>query len=122
VEVVPVPYEQVASGTHGESSQMIRERVMVARERQRQRYEQAGFYCNAQMGSRFLRRWCKVDAKGEKLLRMAVENLGLSMRAHDHILKIGRTIADLAGTEVIQPEHLAEAVQFRSLDRDGWGG
>ena len=95
---------------------------MAARERQRQRYERMGFYCNAQLANKTLRLWCKVDKEGQKLLRNAVDNLGFSMRAYDHILKISRTIADLAGSEQICQEHLAEAIQFRSLDREGWGG
>jgi magnesium chelatase family protein len=122
VEVVPVAYGQGATGRCGESSQQIRARVMMARERQRRRYEEMGIYCNAQMGTRLLRRWCRVDKQGEELLRNAVDRLGFSMRAHDHILKIGRTIADLAGMEKIQLAHLAEAIQFRNLDRDGWAG
>jgi magnesium chelatase family protein len=122
VEVIPVPYEQVAKDTAGESTVQIRERVIAARERQRQRYERMGFYCNARLANKMLRLWCKVDREGQKILRNAVDNLGLSMRAHDHILKISRTIADLAGTERIHEEHLAEAIQFRTLDREGWGG
>jgi magnesium chelatase family protein len=122
VEVIPVPYEQVAKDAVGESSGQIRERVIAARERQRRRYERMGFYCNAQMTNKTLRTWCTVDRAGQRLLRNAVDNLGLSMRAHDHILKIGRTIADLAGSEHINEDHLAEAIGFRSLDREGWGG
>jgi magnesium chelatase family protein len=93
---------------------------MAARERQWQRYEQMGFYCNAQMGNKSLRMWCKIDGRGEKLLRASMDNLGLSMRAYDHILKMSRTIADLAESEHIREVHLAEAIQFRNLDRDGW--
>jgi magnesium chelatase family protein len=122
VEVVPVPYEQVAADAAGESSGQIRERVIAARDRQRVRYERLGFYCNTQMGNSSLRKWCKVDERGEELLRAAVDSLGLSMRAYTHILKISRTIADLAGTEGIREEHLAEAIQFRRLDREGWAG
>jgi len=122
VEVVPVPYEQVAKDTVGESSALIRERVMAAREWQRRRFERLGFYCNAQMGNKTLRTCCKVDKEGQKLLRNAVDNLGLTMRAHDHILKISRTIADLAGSDQILQEHLSEAIQYRSLDREGWAG
>ncbi|HTR31121.1 MAG TPA: YifB family Mg chelatase-like AAA ATPase [Puia sp.] len=122
VEVVPVPYERVAAGVAGESSDRIRERVLAARERQRRRYERLGFYCNAQMDSKSLGIWCKTDGQGEKLLQAAVDRLGYSMRAHNHLLKIGRTIADLAGSEVIREEHLSEAFQFRSLDKAGWAG
>jgi magnesium chelatase family protein len=74
------------------------------------------------MTNKILRTWCTIDRAGQRLLRNAVDNLGLSMRAHDHILKIGRTIADLAGSEQINEDHLAEAIGFRSLDREGWGG
>jgi magnesium chelatase family protein len=122
VEVIPVPYEQVTKEAICESSGQVRERVIAARERQRRRYERLGFYCNAQMANKTLRTWGKVDRAGQKLLRNAVDNLGFSMRAYDHILKISRTIADLAGSDHIFEEHLAEAIQFRSLDREGWGG
>jgi len=146
VEVVPVPYAHLAVQSSGETSANIRGRVMAAREIQRMRYESlgvrdatqtrtgvaglgpvermshAGIYCNAQIGSRLLRHFCRIDAGGEQLLRAAMGKLKLSARAHDHILRISRTIADLAGSEVIRPEHLAEAIQFRSLDREGWAG
>ena len=82
----------------------------------------SGIYCNAQMGSRLMRNFCRIDAGGEQLLRTAMGKLKLSARAHDHILKISRTIADLAASENIRPEHLAEAIQFRGLDREGWAG
>jgi magnesium chelatase family protein len=82
----------------------------------------SGIYCNAQIGSRLLRHFCRLDTTGEQLLRAAMGKLRLSARAHDHILKISRTIADLAVSELIRPEHLAEAIQFRSLDREGWAG
>lgn len=120
VEVTQVPYEKVAAGTTGESSSRILQRVLAARERQRARYEQSGFYCNAQMGNRPLQTWCKIDGSGKKLLQAAMDSLGLSMRAYDHILKISRTIADLEGSDPIRDEHLAEAIQLRSLDRESW--
>jgi len=134
VEVVPVPYLQLAAQQGGESSQRIRERVIAAREVQRMRYEHlgqtanpqdmkyAGIYCNAQIGSRRMRHFCAIDAGGEQLLQAAMDKFKLSARAHDHILKISRTIADLAMSETIRPEHLAEAIRFRSLDREGWAG
>jgi magnesium chelatase family protein len=123
VEVVPVRYAELSARQAGESSQQIRQRVMAAREIQRGRYEStssAGTYCNAQISGKLLRHYCRIDAPGEALLRMAMEKLKLSARAHDHILKVSRTIADLAGNEGIRVEHLAEAIQFRSLDREGW--
>ncbi len=123
MEVVPVPYAQLSAGNIGENSQQIRQRVMAAREMQRLRYEgqtQVVTYCNAQISGRLLRHYCRIDAGSEQLLRVAMEKLKLSARAHDHILKVSRTIADLAGSEGIRAEHLAEAIQFRSLDREGW--
>jgi magnesium chelatase family protein len=122
VEVIPVPYEQVTADASGESSGQIRKRVIAAREQQRLRYERMGFYCNAQMRNSSLRAWCKIDGRGETLLRASVESLGLSMRAYTHILKVSRTIADLAGSDGILEEHLAEAIHFRRLDREGWAG
>lgn len=123
VEVVPVPYTQLSARQPGESSQQIRQRVIAAREKQRQRYESATTlptHCNAQISGKLLRHFCRIDPAGEELLRMAMDKLKLSARAHDHILKISRTIADLAGSEDIGAAHLAEAIQFRSLDREGW--
>lgn len=123
VEVVPVPYTQLSARQTGESSQQIRQRVLAAREIQRRRYESANSlstHCNAQITGKLLRHYCRTDAAGEQLLRMAMEKLKLSARAHDHILKISRTIADLSASEAIRAEHLAEAIQFRSLDREGW--
>jgi magnesium chelatase family protein len=93
---------------------------MAARELQAQRAP--GIYCNAQMNNRMVRAICAIDHAGEKLLRGAMERLNLSARAYDRILKVSRTIADLAGCERIRPEHLAEAIQYRSLDREGWAG
>jgi magnesium chelatase family protein len=74
------------------------------------------------MGNRLMRTFCRIDAGGERLLQAAMEQLKLSVRAHDHILKVGRTIADLAGSEHIRKEHLAESIQYRTLDREGWAG
>jgi len=133
VEVVPVAYSQLSETRMGESSRQVRERVIKAREVQRTRYDaldgtedeapgqKSAIYCNAQMRSRMLKHFCRIDAVGESLLRAAMEKLNLSARAHDHILKISRTIADLAGSHDIRPEHLAEAIQYRSLDREEWG-
>jgi magnesium chelatase family protein len=126
VEVVPVSHKQLSGTNSGESSQEIRRRVIAAREIQIKRYgadiNQANLsaYCNAHITGRLLRHYCRIDTKGEQLLHVAMTKLKLSARAHDHILKISRTIADLAGCEDIRSEHLAEAIQFRSLDREGW--
>ncbi len=116
----------------GESSSIIRSRVIAARELQARRYSAhsslredgpgSGIYCNAQMTSRLLREVCIIVKSGQKLLKKAMGQLALSVRAHDRILKVSRTIADLAGTETIRPEHLAEAIQYRILDRQGWTG
>ena len=128
VEVVPVSYTKLSAVQTGETSLQIRRRVMTAREIQRRRFfdvigqPNTGIYCNAQINGRLLQRWCKIDFAGEQLLRNAMDKLKLSARAHDHILKISRTIADLSGMKEIGPEHIAEAIQFRSLDREEWAG
>ena len=97
----------------------IRERVMQAREAQRQRFKHhKSVFCNAHMGSRNIREFCKIDETGQELMRLAITRLGLSARAYDRILKVSRTIADLEGSRDIQPPHISEAIQYRSLDRD----
>jgi magnesium chelatase family protein len=115
VEVPAVPYQELRAKELGVSSAEIRERVCKARELQRQR----GFY-NALIPSGQLRKLCALDAAGERTLEMAVRRMGLSARAHDRILKVARTIADLDGIECISAKHLAEAVQYRALDRTYW--
>ncbi len=123
VEVTPVNFTELSSERLSEKSETIRERVIQAREIQEKRFaEQPDLHCNAQMGSKMVRQVCKISEAGQSLLKKAMEKLGLSARAYDRILKVARTIADLAGTEDIQIEHLAEAIQFRSLDREGWAG
>ena len=123
VEVTPVNFTELSSERLSEKSEVIRERVIKAREIQQKRFaEKADLHCNAQMGSKMVRQVCKISEAGQTLLKKAMEKLGLSARAYDRILKVARTIADLAGTEDIQIEHLAEAIQFRSLDREGWAG
>ena len=98
-------------------------RVIKAREIQTKRYEDIeGMYCNAQMGSKQLREICVINQAGENLLKRAMEKLNLSARAYDRILKVSRTVADLAGSADIKVEPLAEAIQYRSLDREGWAG
>jgi magnesium chelatase family protein len=109
--------------TKGEPSSAIRERVIKAREIQTERYEHIeGMYCNAQMSSRQLREICVINQAGENLLKRAMEKLNLSARAYDRILKVSRTVADLSASNDIKVEHLAEAIQYRSLDREGWAG
>ena len=123
IEVTPVPFEELASREIGESSEDIRERVIEARDRQLARFEeQPGMYSNAMMPPRMVRQVCKIDRMGENLLKVAMKKLDLSARAFDRILKVARTIADLAGKESIAPEHIAEAIQYRSLDRESWVG
>ena len=123
VEVTPVAYSELSSQQKGEDSATIRERVIKAREIQTIRYEgQAGVHANAHMSSKQLREICVISSVGENLLKKAMERLNLSARAYDRILKVSRTIADLAASEDIKPEHLAEAIHYRSLDREGWAG
>ncbi|MEM1043015.1 MAG: YifB family Mg chelatase-like AAA ATPase [Bacteroidota bacterium] len=122
VEVTPVPFDELNRRAPGESSEAVRARVVAARERQAARFAEAGgVYANAQMGSRLVREHCALCAEGEALMKMALTRLGLSARAYDRMLKVARTIADLAGDSRIAPAHLAEAVQYRSLDRSWWG-
>lgn len=123
VEVTPVPFSELSSQHQSEDSTTIRERVIRAREIQALRYtDYPGIYANAQMSSKLLREICQISSVGENLLKKAMERLNLSARAYDRILKVSRTIADLAGSADIQPEHLAEAIHYRSLDREGWAG
>jgi magnesium chelatase family protein len=124
VEVTPVSFSELSGGgSSGETSAQVRERVMKARAIQSKRYEEKlGVYCNAQMGSKLLKEVCVISGVGANLLKTAMERLNLSARAYDRILKVSRTIADLADSEDIRPEHLAEAIQYRSLDREGWAG
>ncbi len=123
VEVTPVAFSELSKGAKGEDSSSIRERVISAREIQTERYkDNEGVYANAQMSSKQLREICIIEPVGEALLKKAMERLNLSARAYDRILKVSRTIADLAASEKIRPEHLAEAIHYRSLDREGWAG
>jgi magnesium chelatase family protein len=123
VEVTPVSFSELSNQTKGEPSTAIRERVIKARQIQAERYKETpGVYGNAQMSSKQLRQICVIGQAGEALLKRAMEKLNLSARAYDRILKVSRTIADLAASEDIKVEHLAEAIQYRSLDREGWAG
>lgn len=121
-EVVPVSYDELSDIKPAESSKDIRDRVIAAREKQTVRFNGKNqIYSNAQMSSKQIREHCEIDSSGKTLLKKAMEKLGLSARAYDRILKVSRTIADLEGKENIQAYHLAEAIQYRSLDRSGWG-
>jgi magnesium chelatase family protein len=123
VEVTPVPFTELSSTITSEPSEKVRERVMNARDIQAKRFENhEGTYCNAQMSSKLLKEICVINQVGQNLLKTAMDRLNLSARAYDRILKVSRTIADLAGSDDIKPEHLAEAIQYRSLDREGWAG
>ena len=123
VEVTPVAFEELSAKNVYEKSEKIRERVIHARAIQGERYKlQEGIYANAQMSSKMLKEICNINVAGQNLLKVAMEKLNLSARAYDRILKVSRTIADLANAADINPEHLAEAIQYRSLDREGWGG
>ncbi|NCD69179.1 YifB family Mg chelatase-like AAA ATPase [Mucilaginibacter agri] len=123
VEVTPVNFNELSSDRKAEESELIRERVIKAREIQIERFgERPDLHANAQMSPQMVRELCKISTAGQNLLKKAMEKLGLSARAYDRILKVARTIADLAASEEIQLEHLAEAIHFRSLDREGWAG
>lgn len=122
VEVVPVSFDEMTARRKSESSEVIRERVVRAREIQTKRFEGHSIHCNAMMPSNRVKEICMVSDAGNALLKTAMERIGLSARAYDRVLKVSRTIADLSGDEAIGVEHLAEAIQYRSLDRDGWAG
>jgi len=122
VEVIPVPYRELSENRPAEASSLIRNRVIAARIIQEKRFEGLkGIYCNAQMTSRLQRKFCPLNDTCHHLLKTALEKLGLSARAFDRIIKVSRTIADLENAPEIRPEHLAEAINYRSLDRDSWG-
>lgn len=123
IEIVPVPFDKLSEAAPAEPSAAIRERVIKARQVQEVRFKDvAGVYCNAQMSSKMLRKYCAVDAEGQQLLKAAMLRMNLSARAYDRILKVARTIADMARSEQILTEHLAEAINYRNLDKEGWAG
>jgi magnesium chelatase family protein len=123
IEVVPVSFNKLSASIPSESSKTIRERVIKARNIQKKRFnDYKNIYTNAQMSSKLIRKFCQIDEAGQALLKNAMEKLGLSARAYDRILKVSRTIADLENSDFILPQHLAEAIQYRSLDRDMWLG
>jgi magnesium chelatase family protein len=123
VEVTPVSFDELASKAKGETSADIRERVINARLIQEKRYSSTeGVHANAQMSTKQLQAFCGLDLQSQKMLKMAMEKLNLSARAYDRILKVARTIADLEKSTLISSEHIAEAIQYRSLDREGWAG
>lgn len=123
VEVTPVAFHELSEKSNAEPSAAIRERVIRARNIQTERYAASeSIYCNAMMNSKMLHEYCQLDIVGSKLLKVAMQRLNLSARAYDRILKVSRTIADLAASKEIKGEHIAEAIQYRSLDREGWAG
>lgn len=123
IEVTPVPFDKLSEERKGESSVVIRQRVTEAREIQSERFEKfENIHYNAQMSVKQIREYCKLSEESKTLLKNAMEKLNLSARAYDRILKVSRTIADLDQSENISPDHIAEAIQYRSLDREGWLG
>jgi magnesium chelatase family protein len=120
IDMPAVKYRELREDAGGENSSEIRERVMKARQRQLDRYQGEKIYSNAQMSSRQIRKYCNISADCERLLESAMTRLGLSARAHDRILKVSRTIADLAASPNIETKHLGEAIQYRTLDRSYW--
>jgi magnesium chelatase family protein len=122
IEVIPVPFNKLSEAPPAESSKEIRKRVIKARQIQDERFKGInGIFCNAQMTSKLMNKYAVLDANSREILKTAMEKLDLSARAYDRILKVSRTIADLEGSENIQPHHIAEAIQYRSLDKGSWG-
>ena len=123
LEVVPVSFQKLSETDSSEKSEAVRERVMHARKIQEERFaDQKGIYANAQMTSKLIREYVVLDEASNELIRNAMDRLGLSARAYDRILKVARTIADLENEENVQAHHLSEAIHYRSLDRESWGG
>ncbi|MFC2086273.1 YifB family Mg chelatase-like AAA ATPase [Bacteroidota bacterium] len=123
IEVIPVPFSKLSETGEAEKSEHIRERVISAREIQIKRFEKHNeIHCNAQMSSKILRKYAPISRDGSNLLKNAMEKFGLSARAYDRIIKVSRTVADLDNSPEIKTEHLAEAIQYRSLDRENWAG
>ena len=120
IEVDAVPVKEINQGRPAESSAEVRKRVTKARELQQERYRGDGIYCNAQLTSALQKKYCQLDANATQILHMAVDRMGMSMRAYGRVLKVARTVADLAGEENISAAHVAEAIQFRELDGKYW--
>ena len=122
IEVVPVPFKELSDQRTGEKSEVIRQRVIAARKIQKERFKDIDtVHCNAQMTPKLMKEFCQISNQSMNLIKSAVSKLGLSARAYDRILKVSRTIADLEGTADIETRHIAEAINYRSLDRETWG-
>jgi magnesium chelatase family protein len=117
IELPSIKYRELTDTKEAESSAIIKARVEKARAIQRERFEAEGIFYNAQMNTKLIKKYCNLGSEAKELLKMAMTELGLSARAYDKILKVSRTIADLAGSEEILAEHISEAIQYRSLDR-----
>jgi magnesium chelatase family protein len=120
IEVPAVPFQELSTGADGTSSASMREQVNRARAAQRRRFGEGNYRLNSRMSSRQLRKFCPLDEECRNLLKTAMDELGLSARAHDRILRVARTIADLEASEAIGPAHLSEAINYRTLDRKLW--
>jgi magnesium chelatase family protein len=120
IEVDSVPVQEINDSSPAESSAQVAQRVAGARKIQQDRYRKESFFCNAQLGSASVKKYCRTNNDAERLLNEAVESMCLSMRAYNRILKVARTIADLAGEETISGVHIAEAIQYRELDQKYW--
>jgi len=120
IEVDSVPVREINQDKQAESSAVVRERVRKAREIQQERYKRDGIYCNAALNSKLIRKYCVLSDEATTVLHMAVDRMGMSMRAYGRVLKVARTIADLAGEENIATNHIAEAIQYRELDQKYW--
>ena len=121
LEVPSLPSSDLLANTQIETSKTIKERIVRARACQHQRFSQTEIVANSHMNHRQIKEFCALDDDGKKLLKMAIDELGFSARAYDKVLKVARTIADLAGEDNILSSHIAEAIQYRSLDRSWWG-
>lgn len=121
IEISAVEFKDISKAEQGEPSENIRERVIKARKMQEERFKDVkGVHCNAQMTERMIHQFAELDEAGVEMLRIAMERLSLSARAYNKILKVARTIADLAGSENVMVDHLAEAISYRNLDRSDW--
>lgn len=123
MEVTPVQFEELSTSHPSENSRTVRNRVIQTRQIQKQRFEHyPTIHCNAQMSTKLTRDICQIGEPQKKLLKTAIDRLNLSARAYDRILKVARTIADMEDSPTIENHHLAEAIQYRNLDRETWGG